>query len=72
MSGRGGTLEDVFKKSSVTLFIYLFIFDGTGSLLLHKLFSGCGEQGLLFIARHDLLAVVASLAAEHRLSGMCP
>ena len=46
MSGRGGNLEDVFKKSSVTLFIYLFIFDGTGSLL-HKLFASCGEQGLL-------------------------
>ena len=47
MSGRGGNSEDVLKKSSVTLFIYLFIFDGTGSLLLHNLFASCGEQGLL-------------------------
>ena len=63
MSGRGGNLEDVLKKSSVTL----FIFDGTGSSLLHKLLSGCGEQGLLFMAMHDLLIVVASLGAEHGL-----
>ena len=45
MSGKGGNLEDILKKSSVTL----FIFDCTGSSLLHKLFSGCGEQGLLFM-----------------------
>ena len=67
MSGRGGNLEDVFKKSSVTLFIYLFIFDGTGSLLLHKLFSGCGEQGLLLFVVCGLLTVVASLVVEHGL-----
>ena len=30
-------------------------------------FSSCSEQGLLFIALHSLLIVVASLVAEHRL-----
>ena len=30
-------------------------------------FSSCGEWGLLFVAVHELLVVVASLVAEHRL-----
>ena len=30
-------------------------------------FSGCGEQGLLFVALHRLLIAVASLVAEHGL-----
>ena len=30
-------------------------------------FSSCGEQGLLFIAVHGLLIVVASLVVEHGL-----
>ena len=30
-------------------------------------FSSCGEQGLLLIAVHGLLIVVACLVAEHRL-----
>ena len=29
-------------------------------------FSSCGEQGLLFIAVHVLLIVVASFVVEHR------
>ena len=33
----------------------------------HRLFSGCGERGLLFVAMRGLLIVVASLIAEHRL-----
>ena len=32
-----------------------------------KLFSSCGEQGLLFIAVRGLLIEVASLVAEHGL-----
>ena len=31
-------------------------------------FSGCGEQGLLFIAVCGLLTAVATLVAEHGLS----
>ena len=30
-------------------------------------FSGFGKQGLLFVAVHGLLTVVASRVAEHRL-----
>ena len=30
-------------------------------------FSSCGEQGLLFVAVHGLLIVVASFVAEHGL-----
>ena len=32
-----------------------------------QVFSGCGDQGLLFFAVHGLLIMVASLVAEHRL-----
>ena len=34
---------------------------------VHGLFSGCGEQGLLFVVVHRLLIVVASLVEEHGL-----
>ena len=35
-------------QGTKTIFLsYLFIFDGTGSSLLLKLFSSCGKQGLL-------------------------
>ena len=37
----------VFKKTFKILFIYLFIFGYSGSLLLPELYSSCGEQGLL-------------------------
>ena len=30
-------------------------------------FSSCGERGLLFVAVHGLLIVVASLVADHGL-----
>ena len=49
-------------------FINLFIFGCFGSSLLHESFlSICGERGLLFVAVHGLLIVVASLVAEHGL-----
>ena len=51
----------------IYLFIYLFIFGGIGSSLLRGLFSGCGEQGLLFIAVCGLLIAVASLVVEDGL-----
>ena len=47
-------------------FIYLFL----AALGLHcctQAFSSCGELGLLFVAVHGLLTVVASLVAEHGL-----
>ena len=49
------------------LFIYLFI-GCIGSSLLHT-FCSCGERGLLFVVVHWFLIAVASLLAEHRLSG---
>ena len=50
------------------LFTHLFLFGCAGSWLLHGLSSSCGEQELLFLVVHGLLAVVASLVAEHGLS----
>ena len=47
-------------------FIYLFL----AVLGLHccaQAFSSCGEWGLLLVAVHGLLIVVASLVAEHTL-----
>ena len=34
---------------------------------MHRLFSSCGEQGLLFIVVHRLLIAVASLVKKHEL-----
>ena len=48
----------------------LFIFGCGGSLLLHGLFSGRSEQGLLFTAVQGLLIAVAYPVAEHRLLGL--
>ena len=48
--------------------IYLLMYLFLAALGLHccaRAFSSCGEQGLLFVAVHRLLIVVASLVAEH-------
>ena len=42
------------------LYIFKFIFDCAGSLLLHKLFSSCGEWGLVSSCMGGLFTVVAS------------
>ena len=47
----------------------LFISGCAGSSLLYGLFCIGDEHGLLFIAVHRLLTRVASLVAEHRLTG---
>ena len=47
-------------------FIYLFL-AALGLCSYAWAFSNCGEQGLLFVAVHRLLIVVASLAEEHGL-----
>ena len=46
--------------------IYLFL-AALGLRCCVQAFSSCGEQGLLFVAVHGLLIVVASLVAEHGL-----
>ena len=47
------------------LFIYFFLC--WVFVAARRLFSSCGEQGLLFVAVRRLLIAVASLVAEHRL-----
>ena len=51
----------------INLFIYLFL-AALGLCCCAWAFSSCGEQGLLFVAVHRLLIVVASLVVEHGLS----
>ena len=47
---------------------FLFIFlAALGLCCCVRAFSGCGEQGLLFVALCGLLIAVASLVAEHGL-----
>ena len=49
-------------------FLFLFTYGCTGSSLLHRIFSGCSEWGLLFIAVHGILITVASFdLCEHGL-----
>ena len=47
-------------------FIYLFL-AALGLRCYTRAFSSCSERGLLFVAVHGLLIVVASLVAEHGL-----
>ena len=56
---------NVFLKK-INLFIYLFL-AALGLPCCAQAFSSCGERGLLFIAVHELLIVVASLVVEHGL-----
>lgn len=49
------------------LLLFLNFLCCTVSLLLHGLFSRCGERGLVFFAVLGLLTVTASLAAKRRL-----
>ena len=59
----------VFLKSLfLKVDLLLFVFDCAGSSLLWA-FSGCGEQGLLFIAVLGLLVGTASLVTECGLQG---
>ena len=57
------------RKGNLPFFfflIYLFL-AALGLCCCTQAFSSCGEQGLLFVAVHWLLIVVASLVAEHGL-----
>ena len=46
-------------------FLKNFVFGCTGSLLLHRLFSNCGERDYSLVAVLALLVAVACLVAEH-------
>ena len=52
----------------IILFIYLFIFDCSGSSLLCRLFFGCGGWRLLSGCRARVLLVTSGVA-EHGLQG---
>ena len=56
----------IFFFFKINLFIYLFL-AVLGLRCCAWAFSSCGERGLLFVAVHELLIVVASLVAEHGL-----
>lgn len=45
------------------------MFGGAGSAAVPRLFSSCGEWGLLFIVLHELLVSGAPLVGEHGLEG---
>ena len=45
------------------MYLFLAVLDLCCSV---RVFSGCGEQGLLFIVVVGLLVAVASLVVEHR------
>ena len=60
----------VYLNKVGVFFVYLFIYLFLAALGLRSCvwaFSSCGERGLLLVAVHRLLIVVASLIAEHRL-----
>ena len=58
--------ETDFFLNKFIYFIYLFL-AALGLRCCMQAFSSCHEQGLLFIAVHGLLIVVASLVAKHGL-----
>ena len=49
------------------ILIYLLFLAALGLCCCAWAFSSCDELGLLFVAVHGLLIVVASLVAEHGL-----
>ena len=49
------------------VFVFVFVLAVLGLRCCMQAFSGCREQGLLFIAVHGLLIAVASLVTEHGL-----
>ena len=53
----------------INLFIYLFL-AALGLRCCARAFSSCGEGGLLFVAVHGLLIVVAALVAGPRVRGL--
>ena len=51
-------------------FLKLYLFSGTGSLLLHALFSlVAASGGYSLVVEHELLVAEASLVVEYELQG---
>ena len=61
------SFKDKTVPLAVFLFLYFFILGCAGSSLPRRLFSSCGEWGLLFVEVCGLLLAVPSLLAEHGL-----
>ena len=59
-------LPSIFLKNK---FIYLFILAALGLRCCLQAFSSCGEPGVLFVAVHGLLIVVAFLCCGARALG---
>ena len=59
-------LSILFFFNKFIYFIYLFL-AAKGLCCCAQASSSCGERGLLFVAVHGLLIVVASLVAQHGL-----
>ena len=60
--------SDSFPLQVITKYCFnVFVLGSAGSSLLCTCFSGCREQGLLFVAMLGLLTVAASLVARRRL-----
>ena len=64
----------LFFVFNISILLYLFIHSfihlflaASGLRCCVRAFSSCGERGLLFVAVHGLLIVVASLVVEHGL-----
>ena len=63
-------VTDLFFVVVFFFFFYKFIYLFMAALCPRcctRAFSSCGERGLLFVAVHGLLIVVASLVVEHGL-----
>ena len=60
-------LEILTPNISFLNFIFFYFWLHWVFVSVHGLFFGCGERGLLFVAMHGLLIVVASLVVEHGL-----
>ena len=60
------TVELIFFKFIIVLFIYLFLADFCLRCCVQA-FSSCREHGLLFLVVCGLLTAVASLVVEHGL-----
>ena len=57
------TVQRFLKKLKIELLFLATL----GLRCCRRAFSSCGERGLLFVAAHGLLLVVASLVVEHGL-----
>ena len=59
-------VSDLFIFQFFSFFKKIYLLAALGLCCCTWAFSSCGEQGLLLVAVHRLLVVVASLVAEHR------